>query len=30
VNEAINAAEGQVCPVVYGGLERFSEAIRPD
>ena len=30
VNEAVDAKEGQVCRVVYGGLERFSEAIRPD
>lgn len=30
VNEANDATAGQVCRVVYGGLERFSEAIRPD
>jgi len=30
VNEATEAKAGQVCRVVYGGLERFSQAIRPD
>jgi len=30
VNEATEASAGQVCRVVYGGLERFSQAIRPD
>jgi hypothetical protein len=30
VNEAVEATSGQVCRVVYGGLERFAEAIRPD
>lgn len=30
VNEAVDATAGQICRVVYGGLERFSEAIRPD
>lgn len=30
VNEATEASSGQVCRVVYGGLERFSAPIRPD
>jgi len=30
VNEVVEATTGQVCRVVYGGLERFAEAIRPD
>jgi hypothetical protein len=30
VNAATEATAGQVCRVVYGGLERFSEPIRPD
>jgi len=30
VNEATEATAGQVCRVVYGGLEQFSQAIRPD
>jgi hypothetical protein len=30
VNKATEATAGQVCRVVYGGLERFSQAIRPD
>jgi hypothetical protein len=30
VNEAKDASAGQVCRVVYGGLERFAEPIRPD
>jgi hypothetical protein len=27
---ATEASAGQVCRVVYGGLERFAEPIRPD
>ena len=30
VSEATEASAGQVCRVVYGGLERFAEPIRPD
>ena len=30
VTEATEASAGQVCRVVYGGLERFAEPIRPD
>jgi hypothetical protein len=30
VNEATEATAGQVCRVVYGGLEQFSQPIRPD
>lgn len=30
VNEATKATANQVCRVVYGGLERFAEPIRPD
>jgi len=30
VGEATEATAGQVCRVVYGGLERFAEPIRPD
>jgi len=30
VSEATEASEGQVCRVVYGGLEHFAEPIRPD
>ena len=30
VNEVSDATAGQLCRVVYGGLEHFSEAIRPD
>jgi len=30
VNDASEATAGQVCRVVYGGQERFSEPIRPD
>jgi hypothetical protein len=30
VNAATEATAGQVCRVVYGGLERFSQPIRPD
>jgi len=30
VNEATEATAGQICRVVYGGLEHFSQAIRPD
>jgi len=30
VNEAVEAATGQVCRVVYGGLEQFSQPIEPD
>lgn len=30
VNEAPEAQKGQVCRVVYGGMERFSEPLRPD
>jgi hypothetical protein len=30
VSEAMEASEGQVCRVVYGGLEHFAEPIRPD
>ena len=30
VIKATEARAGQVCRVVYGGLERFSQAIRPD
>jgi hypothetical protein len=30
VTEATDASAGQVCRVVYGGLEHFAEPIRPD
>ena len=30
VSEATEASAGQVCRVVYGGLERFAEPLRPD
>ncbi len=30
VNEVTKATAGQICRVVYGGLEQFREAIRPD
>lgn len=30
VSPANEATAGQVCRVVYGGLEQFSQAIRPD
>lgn len=30
VSEATEATAGQVCRVVYGGLERFAEPVRPD
>ena len=30
VTEATDASAGQMCRVVYGGLERFAEPIRPD
>ena len=30
VNEAVEATTGQVCRVVYGGLEQFSQPIEPD
>jgi len=30
VNAAPEAEKGQVCRVVYGGLEHFAEPIRPD
>lgn len=30
VSAATEATAGQVCRVVYGGLEHFSQAIRPD
>jgi hypothetical protein len=30
VNEAAEATAGQICRVVYGGLEQFAQVIRPD
>lgn len=30
VNEAVEVTSGQVCRVVYGGLEQFSQPIEPD
>ena len=30
VTEATEASAGQLCRVVYGGLERFAEPIKPD
>ena len=30
VTEVTDASAGQVCRVVYGGLERFAEPIKPD
>ena len=30
VNEAAEATAGQLCRVVYGGLERFTQPLRPD
>jgi len=30
VGAATEASAGQVCRVAYGGLEHFSQAIRPD
>lgn len=30
VGEATGASAGQLCRVVYGGLERFAEPVRPD
>jgi len=30
VNEATKATAGQICRVVYGGLEQFAQAVRPD
>ena len=30
VSDAAEASAGQVCRVIYGGLERFAEPLRPD
>ena len=30
VNAGGEAASGQLCPVVYGGLEQFLQPVRPD